>query len=1029
MFNTGILSHSGCRKIGVLFQLLISFIGISSAAFAQATTTSLSVSPINESNLSQQVTLTATVTPSTATGQVTFYSDVKVVGTAQLSGGIATLNTNSLSSGNTQFRAYYLGDGSYNSSRSSSVTHKVNAGVGLNFVPGVTMATGAQPLRYTLVDINNDGIPDSIVPIASGHTLEIRIGNGDGTFQNPVPFPHAFIFPCEVVVMDLNQDGIQDLIVLDKGVTENIIVFHGTGGGQFTYNQQIQGDEESEGAEVADFNEDGYPDVAIGNSNGNVPINQIQIFWGNGTNLNPVPTIVPVFERSVSMVAADFNQDGHVDIAAASLLGNQISIIHGNGNGTFQPYVSIPSPPFTFYLTSADFNQDGYPDIATANLYSDSISVFLNNAGSGFAGDSGFPVVGSPYTIVSGDINGDGNTDIIFSTVLTNTIDVYLGDGMGGFQKRGASIIGNGAIIELADLNGDHISDIFMVHTGDDQIGVLLGESIGNLTAISGTPQSTAVNTAFSTAMQVSVEDSHGSPAEGVAVRFTAPSSGASGTFAFSATVLTDGCGIATAPPFTANANGGTYSVVATVVGYSGSAVFSLTNTGGVVNNMVFTQQPSSAAAGSAISPAIVVQLQGGSGNNLFLPGVPVTLTLTSGNGVLSGTTTVSTNASGAAVFGDLSIDLTGVKGLTASASGLSSVVSSLFNIVTPGNGTLTAYAGKDQSTHPGTPFPLPLQVRFQDIFGLPVAGTAVTFTVPASGPRGVFTHSSVVWTDANGIATAPELIANHTPGAFEVRATVAGMSIPAIFRLTVLDVLPGSPQVRGLVNAASFFRVISADSLITLFGDNFSSMPIEAKEFPLPTELGGISVTVDGYPAPLLFVNQNQINFQLPDVAELTERPDLASVVIVVKRNGVGSYSVVFPLRKTSPGIFLKPETLHAAARNQDFSLNSASNPVAPGEVILLYATGLGEVNPRVVTGDAAPMEPLSWGTEEVSAFVGNQSAKVLFSGLAPGFAGLFQVNVEVPENLHEGEHTVSIRVGGLVSNTAMISVGKPRK
>lgn len=130
----------------------------------------------------------------------------------------------------------------------------------------------------------------------------------------------------------------------------------------------------------------------------------------------------------------------------------------------------------------------------------------------------------------------------------------------------------------------------------------------------------------------------------------------------------------------------------------------------------------------------------------------------------------------------------------------------------------------------------------------------------------------------------------------------------------------------------------------------------------------------------------------------------------------------------KTSPGIFLVPKTSNAAARNQDLSINSGTNPVAPG-VVLLYTTGLGPVNPVVITGEVAPSEPLSLNTEAVTVRVGNEPAKVLFSGLAPGFAGLVQVNVAIPENLHEGEHAVVIRVGGLVRNTAMISVGVPKK
>ena len=100
---------------------------------------------------------------------------------------------------------------------------------------------------------------------------------------------------------------------------------------------------------------------------------------------------------------------------------------------------------------------------------------------------------------------------------------------------------------------------------------------------------------------------------------------------------------------------------------------------------------------------------------------------------------------------------------------------------------------------------------------------------------------------------------------------------------------------------------------------------------------------------------------------------------------------------------------------------------PAAPadrGSVILAFLTGAGEVEPAIVSGAAAPSEPLSFAAADVSATIGGVEAKVLSLVMAPGFVGLAQANVEVPAELPPGDHELVITVGGWVSNGAVISV-----
>jgi Bacterial Ig-like domain (group 1) len=303
-----------------------------------------------------------------------------------------------------------------------------------------------------------------------------------------------------------------------------------------------------------------------------------------------------------------------------------------------------------------------------------------------------------------------------------------------------------------------------------------------------GTPQSTLVSTAFPEALQATVTDSEGNPVSGATVIFLAPLAGAGGAFAgaTTATVVTDQQGRA-AVAITANTTAGTYTVTATTDLVTGTAQFVLTNLPASQPSLAFAQQPANAAAGQAISPPVVVRVVDSSGAPVPAPGIPILLSLSSGSGTLSGTTLETTDATGAATFRDLSIDLTGTKQLRAISQQNASAVSASFQI-TPGPGTgILAVSGTPQAIAPSQPFPSLLQARVTDGKGNPVSGVSVTFAAPLSGPSGIFAGNPVVATDANGLASAPSLTANNIPGNFSVTASAQGVAAPVAFLLTIL--------------------------------------------------------------------------------------------------------------------------------------------------------------------------------------------------------------------------------------------------
>jgi uncharacterized protein (TIGR03437 family) len=220
-----------------------------------------------------------------------------------------------------------------------------------------------------------------------------------------------------------------------------------------------------------------------------------------------------------------------------------------------------------------------------------------------------------------------------------------------------------------------------------------------------------------------------------------------------------------------------------------------------------------------------------------------------------------------------------------------------------------------------------------------------------------------------------------------------------------------------GIVNAASFTGQVSPGALATIFGSDFTGSGVSAiAPLPLPSSLGGVSVTVNGKAAPMLYASSGQINFQVP----WETQPGSASVV--VSTNGVASNTANVTVLAAAPGLFVQGS--HAIVQNSDFSLNSSGNPAKVGGTIIAYLTGAGAVNPPVADGAPAGSDPLSMVTSTPSATIGSQTATVSFAGLAPGFVGLWQANIVLPSGLGQGDFPLTVTVGGQASNSANVSV-----
>ena len=314
-----------------------------------------------------------------------------------------------------------------------------------------------------------------------------------------------------------------------------------------------------------------------------------------------------------------------------------------------------------------------------------------------------------------------------------------------------------------------------------------------SITPTAGTPQSATVNTAFAIPLQATVRDAANNLVSGVVVTFTAPGSGASGTFAGGVnTATTNTSGVATSAVFTANATaGGPYNVVASATGPT-SANFSLTNTVGPAAKVVVTSGSGQSASINTAFGAPLVATVTDAGNN---PVGNVTVTFTAPGSGASGTfaggvNTATTNTSGVATSAVFTANATagGPYNVVASATGATSANFSVTNLA-GAPASITPTTGTPQSATANTAFATPLQATVRDAGNNPVGSITVTFTAPGSGASGTFAGGvNTATTNTSGVATAATFTANGTAGGpYTVTASAPGAASPANFSLTNL--------------------------------------------------------------------------------------------------------------------------------------------------------------------------------------------------------------------------------------------------
>jgi uncharacterized protein (TIGR03437 family) len=225
-----------------------------------------------------------------------------------------------------------------------------------------------------------------------------------------------------------------------------------------------------------------------------------------------------------------------------------------------------------------------------------------------------------------------------------------------------------------------------------------------------------------------------------------------------------------------------------------------------------------------------------------------------------------------------------------------------------------------------------------------------------------------------------------------------------------------------GSGNAANYFESFAPGMLASIFAFPNAQFGTETASFnslPIPDTLGDVQVLVDGQPSPVLYASPSQINFQVPAA---TPVGGLQEIQVARESTGQVLASWLFNIYTVSPGLFTVDGSGSGqlAATNQDGTVNNGTNPAKAGSYVTLYGTGQGVVSGMPPDGHPTPTTGLLPASSDIKVFINSDfvpQSDIEFSGLAPGFVGVWQINVKVPANVPPGDVPVFVDLEGINS------------
>ena len=320
--------------------------------------------------------------------------------------------------------------------------------------PIETLPEDFAPGRIELADVNGDGRIDMVALYKEG--LATLLGNGDGTFQSPLPT--RLQTGAALTLANLDGDAHPDVICSNqRGRT--LALLAGRGDGRFGTPEDVAMGMVPTFITAADVNGDGKLDLIA--SNGGVPTVSVALGTGDGTFAERRP--FDVGEGAGTIRPTDVDGDTKLDLLVMKVRGkaSEISLLRGRGDGTFEPRADLATGVDPASIVLADLNADGKLDLLVPKATTDEIAIYPAKGKGAFGPVIRLPLGHTPNTLAIGDLNGDGKLDVVSADAKRSTVSVLLGQGefklapSPGFRTRFLP-----GTLAIADMDGDRKPDL-----------------------------------------------------------------------------------------------------------------------------------------------------------------------------------------------------------------------------------------------------------------------------------------------------------------------------------------------------------------------------------------------------------------------------------------------------------------------------------------------------------------------------------------------------------------------------------------
>lgn len=682
------------------------------------------------------------------------------------------------------------------------------------------------------------------------------------------------------------------------------------------------------------------------------------------------------FNTPTHLEAADFNGDGHLDLAALQTLTgrNMLVILFGEGGGRFTNSKALEVTSGPTGLAIADINADGKPDIIVLNAIPSVVQIFTNKGGGEFNAPVQISTVpttndrSNPRAVYAGDLNRDNKPDlIIINDQFVNypfEVSLLLNNGAGTFNAPIQISLNRATVIGVGDVNGDSVSDLLAHKPGSpNEMRVFPGDGVGSF----GQAVISPITGEFTFG---AFDDLNGDGKLDVAGAYVEADFNGNATFQGVSLLFGDGAG-----------RFGSQTKVAT-----GARSYRL-----VARDLNGDAKPDVAVN----SPGKIFLMLGDGAGGL---GAPATIPLLPGNDFPGALVAANFN-------GDGKLDLAGTNYNGGS-------VSVFINRCGVPDGTIISGRVSDR---------LP---------GLPFGGV----TVKLSGAQ-----SATIQTDGGGnyefTGLTPGSSYTVTPERPSVEFNPANLSFQNLTTDQVAD-FTGTRKLVAVSAASYAGLVVAPDSIVALFGADLSLGTAVATSLPLPYSLSGAGVSIgpstggSGSPAPLFFVSPGQFNILIP--------PDVPAGEAKIGTYSGGSPSSpssegFIRIENVAPGLFT------ANASGQGVAAAVVLRVKADGSQVYEPVARFDQAQGRFVSVPIDVSDPneqvflLMFGTgfrknsgpANVNVKIGGENVEALFAGAQGDLAGLDQLNLRVPRSLMgRGEVDVVFTVDGKTANTVRVNI-----